>query len=290
MSVARGLGQNGGHYYSNITQPVKIDLNFIVDSTNGNGLGIRSLKSNGYVRNVFMHTSATPGSNNGALNPNPAAGYALIQFNNNFNKYLGGFSGFVSPTTGGTSGSVTNHNVYIIASVGSTTLAQWQAKGLPAGITPAAGVSFVATATGSLGGSGTVIAAGVSGISSVEVVGDPNLSISNSSIAQNGGAYLLVQFLGQVVTMNSYTPAGTNSAPALTMNSYTPAGTNDASSPPIFTGTPAVLTGSVAAPTFTGTPATLTGTVSMAVTAPANGSVVGMSAFFDASSVTIDGL
>ena len=45
---------------------------------------------------------------------------------------------------------------------------------------------------------------------------------------------------------------GTISAPALTMNSYTPAGTNNSATPPIFTGTPATLTGTVAAPTFTG--------------------------------------
>lgn len=48
------------------------------------------------------------------------------------------------------------------------------------------------------------------------------------------------------------TPSGTVSQATLTMNSYTPAGTNDGGSPPIFTGTPAVLTGSISAQTFTG--------------------------------------
>lgn len=290
MSVARGMGQNGGRLYSNITKPVKVDLSFIVDSANANGLGVSSLKSNGYVRNVFMHTSQTAGSNDGVLNPNPAVGYALVQLKNNFNIYLGCQASIASPTTGGTSGSVTNHNAEVIATLGTTTLAQWQAAGLPAGLVPAVGQSFIAIKTGAIGGTGTVIAAGVSGISSIEVVGNPNLSLANSSIAVNGGAYLLLQFLKQSVTMNSYTPAGTNSAPALTMNSYTPAGTNDASSPPIFTGTPAVLTGSVAAPAFTGTPAVLTGSVSLAPGAPLDNSVVSMSAWFDASSVTIDGL
>jgi hypothetical protein len=41
-----------GHYF-----PVLVDFNFIVDSTNGNGLGQRSLKG-AYVKNVFMHTTA----------------------------------------------------------------------------------------------------------------------------------------------------------------------------------------------------------------------------------------
>lgn len=302
MSVSRGMGQNGGHFYSNITQPVKIDLNFIVDSANGNGLGIRSLKSNGYVRNVFMHTSASAGSNDGYLNPNPASGYALIQFNNNFNYYLGGFTGFVSPTTGGASGSTTNHNAYIIASVGTTTTAQWVAKGVPVGLTPVAGLSFIATATGALGGTGTVIAAGASGIASVEVVGDPNKSISNSSLAVNGGAWLMVQFL------KASTSAVTST---LTMNSYTPAGSISAGVVAVATGTAGdavtnnagVLNSvggqdlAVNAQTFTGTPSVLTGTIAnaggattFAAGAPADESVVGMSAFFDLSSVTIDGL
>lgn len=232
MSIFRGAGQSGGKLYGNITKPVKIDFNFVVDSTNGNGLGIRSLKSNGYVENVFMHTTAAPGTNNGHLNPNPISGVALIQFKNNYNYYLGGFSGFVSPTTGAPGGSTTNHQPYIIASLGTTTLAQWQAAGVPLGLTPSVGMSFVAIATGAIGGTGTVISPGVSGITSVEVIGDPNQSINNSSIAANSGAYLLVQFLA----------------------------------------------------------ATAAGNTALIATAPANNSVVGMSAFFDASSVTIDGL
>lgn len=232
MSVPRGNGQNGGHFYSNITQPVKLDWNFVVDSTNGNGLGIRSLKSNGYVRNVFMHTSASAGSNDGYTNPNPLAGYALIQFKNNYRYYLGGFSGFVSPTTGSAGGSTTAGTPVIIASLGTTTLAQWQAAGVPAGLTPSVGMSFVPVATGSIGGTGTVIAPGVSGITSVEVVGDPNQSINSNPIATSGGAWLLVQLLG----------------------------------------------------------ATSSSVTTLVPTAPANGTTIGMSAFFDISSVTIDGL
>src|ERR1017187_394412 len=47
-----------------------LDCNFVVDSANGNGLGIRNLKGSGRVAQVFMHTSATPA----AGNPNPVAG------------------------------------------------------------------------------------------------------------------------------------------------------------------------------------------------------------------------
>lgn len=211
MSVARGNGQNGGHFYSNITQPVKIDLNFVVDSTNGNGLGIRSLKSNGYVHNVFMHTSVSPGTNNGQLNPNPASGFASVQLKSNYRYYLGGFSGFVSPLNGSSATSVTNHSIYVIVSLGTATLAQWQAVGVLPGFTPAVGLAFVATSTGSIGGSAAVQQASVSGITSVEIVGDPNQSINNSSIAANSGAYLLVQFLAPT---NSSTTTLIPTAPA----------------------------------------------------------------------------
>jgi hypothetical protein len=183
---------NAGHFYSNIAKPIEINLNFVVDSTNGNGLGIRSLKSNGYVQSVFMHTSATPATGN----PNPASGFALIQLKGNFNKYIGGPAGFVSPVTGSSLTSVTSGNAYIITSLGTTTTAQWQAAGLTPGLTPTVGQSFIATMTGAIGGSGNVHAPGVSGITTIEVVGDPNLSIANSNTSQNGGALLLVQFLG----------------------------------------------------------------------------------------------
>ena len=193
MSVARGNGQNGGHFYSNITQPVNIYCNFVVDSTNGNGLGIRSLKSNGYVRNVFMHTSATPGPGlDGYVNPNPGSGDILLQLKNNYNYYLGGSVGFASPVSGTPLTSTTAHLSYIIVSLGTTTLAQWQAAGVPVGQTPAVGLSFVAIATGAIGGTGAVEvpAAAGSGITNVEVIGDAHLS-TNSSIAANGGMWIL---------------------------------------------------------------------------------------------------
>jgi hypothetical protein len=199
MSVARGKGQNGGHYYSNITQPVELDCNFTVDSTNGNGLGVRSIKSNGYIQNVFMHTTATPGMGlGGQLNPNPAAGYILVQFKNNFNYYLGGYNGLIPPLASTGLTSTTIGSPVVITSLGTTSLAQWQAAGLPKGLTPTVGQSFVPIATGALGGTGTVGAPGVPLINQICVVGDPNGSIANSSIAANGGAYVLLQCLGDL--------------------------------------------------------------------------------------------
>lgn len=363
MSVLRGY-VNGGNYYSNIAKPVKIDCTFVVDASNGNGLGIRSLKSNGYVRNAFMHTSSTPGTNDGMLNPNPAVGFALLQMKYNFNSYIGGFQGFVSPTAGSShvinSTALSIGNPYVIATVGAVAepsftvaavadssgsligtyfkasdgfsnnyvfynvvggvgtppsltgvlngyvavpvtfassaantvvgaalatamagvnnsnswlavnsghtvtvtskagtnivlspgpvdvntgftisavsyvslAADWQHVGVPLGFTPNVGLGFIAKTTGGATGSGTVLSPGISGITSIEVVGDPNQTIANSNIASNGGSLLLVQFL---------------------------------------------------APTSTST-------TTLLPTAPAQNSVVGMSFFFDGSSSTIDGL
>lgn len=177
--------------YTLHTAPVLLDCNFVVDSANGNGLGIRSLKGPG-IANVFMHTSASPAPGN----PNPAAGYAIIFLQDNYNRYFGGFSGFASPTTGSpmTSG-LTLHVPYIIASLGSSTLAQFQAAGLPVGIVPAVGVSFLAAAT-SIAGGATVIAVGSSGIDSIEIVGDPNAMLSfQGSPAAGKGPYIIVKFL-----------------------------------------------------------------------------------------------
>lgn len=126
--MANMLGNSGGRLYSFASQPVLIDCNFIVDSTNGNGLGIRSLKGQG-VRDVFMYTSASAGKGvSGLLNPmahTASEGYILINLRSNYNRYLGGFSGFASPTTGSTiqinsgTAGLTVGTPYIIAAPGA---------------------------------------------------------------------------------------------------------------------------------------------------------------------------
>ena len=186
---------NRGHFYCPHVRPILVDCNFIVDSANGNGLGIRSLKGQG-VANVFMHTSATPGKgSNGQLNPNPAAGYILVQLADNFQRYYGGFAGFEGPVTSPSQTSTTSGNPYVVTSLGTATAAQWLAAGVPPGVTPAVGVAFVATATGTIGGSATVGSPSASGIDHIEAVGDPNLSLGPVPVggSPNVGAWLLFQ-------------------------------------------------------------------------------------------------
>lgn len=198
---------SGGKIYSMHVKPVLLDCNFVVDSSNVNGLGISSLKGP-MIQNVFMHTSATPANGNtnpatpniSVLNPNPAAGTIIVQFQDNFNRSFSGFNQNRSALAGSASTSTTNHVASVITTLGTATpaqsLSEFQAKGLPKGITPAIGVSFVATASGVIGHSAAVDtpAAAGSGIMNIEVLGDPNLSIAPIPNAGQGyGASMILQ-------------------------------------------------------------------------------------------------
>ena len=185
---------NGGKIRIMHIEPVLVDCNFIVDSTNGNGLGVRSLKGP-LVQNVYMHTSATPATGN----PNPASGTILIQLADTYNRSLSGFNSNVSPVSGSAlkidNAALTAGVPYIITTVGNSTLATWQAIGLPSGVTPAIGVPFIATGTGGTANVSTsrveTTASGGSTIMSIETVGDPNTSIT--ALNTGYGAYFICQ-------------------------------------------------------------------------------------------------
>lgn len=195
-----GFGLNGKSLYTNVAKPCEVNLQFTVTPTNG--LGVTSVKSNGYVNNVFMHTSTTPAANNGFTNPNPLAGFAWIQLKNNFNQFLSVVEGIVSPNSGSDvkvdNSALTVGQAYVITTLGDTTAAQWLTLGVPAGVTPAVGVSFIALLVGVAGEANTstsrVQVPSVSGISCVEVVGSTNTMV-NSAVSSNAGQWVLVQFL-----------------------------------------------------------------------------------------------
>lgn len=189
---------NGGRIYIPQVKPVLLNCSFVVDSTNANGLGIRSLKGPG-ISNVYMHTSAAPA----AGNPNPSSGLIVVQLAQNFQRYLGGFGGTVSPVTGGnivvSGGTLVQGDAYIITSLGTTTQADWEAAGLTAGYTAAVGAPFICSAAGAAGtglGTGTVKAVGVSGVYNVEVVGNTNLTIGGQLVSGPVGAQIIFQVLG----------------------------------------------------------------------------------------------
>lgn len=200
--------------YSFHKMPVLISCNFIVDHTNGNGLGIRSLKGQG-VSSVFMNTSQTPA----AGSPNPAAGYIAVKLQDNYNKYLYGGYGLVSPLSGSniavdaSDAALTAGIPYVITVVGTTTIADWITLGVPVGVVPAVGVSFVAKATGAGAGNGQVQLAKVtgSGLTSIEVVGDPNQSVAPTGVGAIMGSSFILQCLAAT---NSSTTTLKPTAPA----------------------------------------------------------------------------
>lgn len=315
MSVARGFGLNGKSYYTNVTKPQDINLQFTVTPTNG--LGITSLKSNGYVRNVFMHTSTTPSANDGYTNPNPANGYALIQFTNNFNYYLNGYKQVQSPTTGSIkidNTALTAGVAYVITTLGDASAATWQGVGLPLGLTPAVGVSFIATGTG---GSANVSTSRVSttlnsGIIGMEMVGNPGVMLSSTNLPSYGGAWALVQFLGLTVSGTISAPVFTGSALANHSHSLflknaavadgatarVNAGTNllgaNTGSDITVAGGAAtnggIVNASAGTPAGTNSAPEFTSTSSIAPAAPTTGSIICVRFSYDASSVTIDGI
>lgn len=312
MTVVRGFGLNGKSIYENVAKPQVVNLQFTVTPTNG--LGVTSVKSNGYVRNVFMHTSTTPAANNGYTNPNPANGFLAVQFTNNFNYYLNGMAQFIAPTTGSIkidNTALTIGQAYVISTLGNATAAQWLTVGVPPGITPAVGVSFIAIAT-TAGTANTstsrVSTPTTSGIVGVEVVGSPATMLSSANIASNGGAWLLMQFMGSAGTISQPTFTGSalgahshdflvkgGQAASTTNNIAAYAGPligKEQATDATFAGGSAVNGGvqSASAGTPAGTVSQPTFTAANAAAAPATGTIVCMSFKYDGSSVTIDGL
>jgi len=196
---------SGGKIYSMHVQPVLIDCNFVVDSTNGNGLGIRNLKGP-VVQNVYMNTSATPASGN----PNPEAGTIIVPLQDNYSRSFGGFTSFVSAT--GTPVTTTTANTAaIVTSLGTSTTAQWTAVGFPSAYLntttglPNVGASFIPTTSATIGGSATVapIATAGSNIDHIETVGDPNQTIASNQPQTQGAQIILQCFKAGVATAPS---------------------------------------------------------------------------------------
>lgn len=71
-------------------------------------------------------------------------------------------------------------HAYVITALGTSTTADWHAVGVPSDITPAVGVTFVATATGHGTGNGTAAPPLSSGITACEIFADPNFTINES--------------------------------------------------------------------------------------------------------------
>jgi len=130
-----------------------------------------------------------------------SAGTYRLQLQDNYASFLGFKVNFESPVTGSalavdaSDALLSVGTVYQIVTLGTSTQADWVALGLPSGITAAVGQVFKAAATGAGTGSGTVKAIGKSGIRVVEIVGDPNLMLSNQPAVPLSGGFITFQCL-----------------------------------------------------------------------------------------------
>lgn len=157
-------------FYTAHAMPVLIDCNFAVGATGAVG----TLKGPG-VSSVTRQSIGT----------------YRVKLMDNYNKFFGMYPTLTAGVTGAsiTAGSFVVGTTYIITALGTT---NWQTAGLPAGLTAAVGMSFKAAAVGS--GTGTVKAVGITGVATVEVVGDGNLELAPTGSGIQGG-YLTVQCL-----------------------------------------------------------------------------------------------
>lgn len=288
---------NGQKLYTNLAAPTMINLQFEVDPTDPTG--IANLKSNGLVKAVYMHSS-----DGSPVGPNPANGVIVVQLQDNYASMINMESSLVSPASGSdlsvraADTALTVGQPYVISVLGAATAANWITLGVPSGITPAVGVMFIAQATGAGTNSvSKVQAITKSGISSVELMGDPQAMLGPQGVS-NQGAWLFLQCVSDstastAAAITAGTPSGSISAGVIPVTAGTAgnAVTNNAG----------VLESSggqdlaVNAQTFTGDALaththTITSTTSMAKAAPATGSIINISFLMDNSSVTVDGL
>ena len=172
-----------------------------------------------------MNTAATAGVGaNGQLNPNPAAGYALIQLANNYNRYAGGFSGFVSPLSGSNvainSTALTVGQPYVVVSPGHGALG-------------AATIAPVADVSGSLAstwfslydnyGNTFIIWFYVTGVGGAAPVGVSGTLIQQT-IAENASASTIGTALVSTISLIPAAQIGNLTAPA-GVYSFTASGT-----------------------------------------------------------------
>lgn len=193
-------------YYTLHTYPVQIDCNFTTSHSAASG--ITGLVGAG-ISAVYTSTSGSS-----PITPAMADGDFLVQFQDCYNG-LYAFDYSLQSSLSGTPIVVTAAGahlvagtVYVITVLGTTTAANWVTIGVPIGITPAVGVSFVAAATGAGTGSGQVQipAAAGTGITNIDILGNPNLTLQSSAAKIGGGgsgAYMLLRTLGPTAAGNT---------------------------------------------------------------------------------------
>lgn len=213
--MGNALGNNYGKFYSFQSKPVLLDLQFIVNSSDTAGLGVTNVQGQG-VKNVFMHTSATPGKSNGYLNPNPAVGICLIELAYNYNRTYASDIRIVAPLTG---------SAIAINSTAMTIGQPYQILTVGVGAAGAGTIAPVADVSGSLAstwfrlydsyGNTFIIWFSVSGVGAAPIGVSGTLvqqSISTGATAATIGAALVTTISNLpsgISGVNSFTATGT---------------------------------------------------------------------------------
>lgn len=188
---------SAGKIYSQHVMPVLVDCHFTVAATDTAGLGITTLRGP-LVQAVYMHTSATPATGN----PNPASGTIVLQLQDNYSRLFSFTAHIVSPSSGSDvkidNSAMTAGVAYTITTLGNATAAKWAAIGVPPGIVPAVGVSFIALTNGGAGNTLTsrvqATAATGSGVASIEMVPQASADVSpDPTVNQGFGAQFIMQ-------------------------------------------------------------------------------------------------
>lgn len=162
-------------FYTPHKMPILIDCNIAIGATGAVG----TVKGPG----VFAVTRL-------------AVGTYKVQFQDNYYKFFGAGHWIQAPVSGSNVAvtAISPGTMYQITVLGTTTTAQWVTAGVPAGITPAVGVAFLAAAT-SLG-TGQAKILGNSAILDVQVIGSTDTQLGPQPYAANHGGYAIVQCLG----------------------------------------------------------------------------------------------
>lgn len=170
-------------------QPVSIDMSFKVNHSAADG--IEDL-SGPLVEEVLMRSvHATPSAT-------IEAGYIKIQLSDNYNALLTPINAMIRTPNSGSDVKIDNSamtagRAYVITTLGNATAAKWLAIGVPEGVTPAVGVSFIALTNG---GSGNTLTSRVqavattSAVASIEVVGNPAQSVAPDP--DNKGSHIIL--------------------------------------------------------------------------------------------------
>ncbi len=190
---------NGGKIFQMETMPVQISMSFqtAIADTSGTGITAGSLVGP-TVAAVYMVTNQTKAAGSPGSTTGPAAGTIVIDLQDNYNQLLGVRWSAVAPNSGSSllvaSAGLTAGVAYTITILGTTTTAHWHDLGVPAGITPSVGVSFIAAATSTTGtGAVQISLAAGSGIFSIEGIGSPNLLVAPNPTQQSTGTRVILQ-------------------------------------------------------------------------------------------------